>query len=81
MGVKIKIKDILEQRQAENKENSMYWLAKEVGVTYPTILNIVKGDKNGNPPKSINFETLEKICNVLNVQLTDIIEFDKESAE
>lgn len=67
MSVKIRVEELLSR-----KDLSMYWLAKQIGVTYPTILNIVKGN-----PTSIKLDLLEKICTALECELTDIIEFIK----
>jgi putative transcriptional regulator len=43
-----------------NKNMSMYKLAKDIGVTYPTVLNLVKGH-----PNSIRLETIEGLCKAL----------------
>lgn len=67
--MKIDIKQKLE-------ENNMtrYELAKRIGVTYPTIDNIYKGNST-----SIKFEILESICKELNCSPVEILVFDDES--
>ena len=45
-----------------------YWLAKEAGISHTTLWRLRKGKALG-----INFETLEKICRVLNCQPGDVI--------
>lgn len=48
-------------------------LASKIGIT-PANLSILKTGK----AKAIRFSTLEAICNVLECQPGDILEFDKE---
>ena len=47
---------------------TFYWLAKEAGISHTTLWRLKKGKALG-----INFETLEKICGVLNCQPGDVI--------
>ena len=56
--------------KAKLKEQNMsrYELAKRIGVTYPTIDNIYKGDST-----SIKFENLEAICRELNCTPNEIL--------
>ena len=56
--------------KAKLKEHNMsrYELAKRIGVTYPTIDNIYKGDST-----SIKFENLEAICRELNCTPNEIL--------
>ncbi|MBW9154888.1 helix-turn-helix domain-containing protein [Clostridium tagluense] len=54
------------------KGKTRYWLAKQVGVTYPNMVNLIEGKT-----KLVKFETLEKICNILECKLTDIIKFEE----
>jgi len=58
----------------ENKLNSIdksiYWLAQETGVSYPTLFKIYKGKTT-----SISFDVLDKICKTLDCNLTDIIDY------
>lgn len=64
--MKINIKQKLEERGI-----SRYELAKNVGVTYPTIDNIYKGNSS-----SIKLEILESICKELDCSLDEILIFD-----
>ena len=64
--MKINIKQKLEEKGV-----SRYELAKNVGVTYPTIDNIYKGNSS-----SIKLEILESICKELDCSLDEILIFD-----
>ena len=64
--MKISIKDKLNE-----KGMSRYELAKRIGVTYPTIDNIYKGEST-----SIKFENLEAICIELDCSPVDILVSD-----
>ncbi len=59
------------QEKLKEKGMTRYELAKRIGVTYPTIDNIYKGNST-----SIKFEILESICNELNCSLDEILVFD-----
>ncbi|URZ18776.1 helix-turn-helix domain-containing protein [Clostridium felsineum] len=67
MPIKIKIEEVLEK-----KGRTIYWLAKEIGITYKSMHNICK-----NRTTSIQFSILEKTCEALNCNLSDIIELQK----
>ncbi|MTI65142.1 MAG: helix-turn-helix transcriptional regulator [Firmicutes bacterium] len=56
-----------------NKDKTLYWLAKETEISYTTIHKLAKGGT-----KSISFEILEKICTVLECTPNDIIKIVKE---
>ena len=60
--MRINIEQIL-----KNQGKTMYWLAKETGIAYPTIHNIVKGKT-----ERIDFNTMEKIAKALNVSFDEI---------
>ena len=51
-----------------NRGRSFYWLAKETGISHTTLWRLKKGKALG-----INFETLEKICDVLKCQPGDVL--------
>ena len=55
---------------------SRYELAKRIGVTYPTIDKIYKGEST-----SIKFEILQELCKVLDCTPNDILVFDKDDTE
>lgn len=62
--INIKIDGIL-----KSKNKTRYWLAKETSMTYPNLVNLCRGTTN-----SIKFELIEKICLILDCNITDIIE-------
>lgn len=57
--------------ELEKSGMSRYELAKRIGVSYPTIDSIYKGNS-----LSIKFEILEAICREFNCTLDDILVFD-----
>ena len=64
--MKIDIKNKLDE-----KGISRYELAQRIGVTYPTITSIYKGEST-----SVKFDILESICKELNCSLDEILIFD-----
>ena len=64
--MKIDIKNKLDE-----KGISRYELAQRIGVTYPTITSIYKGEST-----SVKFDILEAICKELNCSLDEILIFD-----
>lgn len=69
--MKINIKNKLNE-----KNMSRYELAKRIGVTYPTIDNIYKGNST-----SIKFDILENICKELDCTPNDIIISDEPTVK
>lgn len=61
--IKIRIDDLLKEQ-----ERAFYWLAKETGVSHATLWRLKKDKKRG-----VNFNTLEKICQILKCQPGDLI--------
>ena len=61
--IEIRIDELLGHRG-----RSFYWLAKETGISHTTLWRLKKGKALG-----INFETLEKICEVLKCQPGDVL--------
>jgi putative transcriptional regulator len=61
--IEIRIGELL-----ENRGRSFYWLAKETGISHTTLWRLKKGRTLG-----INFETLEKMCEVLKCQPGDVL--------
>ncbi|WP_050069817.1 helix-turn-helix domain-containing protein [Anaerosalibacter massiliensis] len=51
---------------------TMYWLSKQTGISQNSISKIVKNETAG-----INFDTLEKICLALDVDIEDILKIVK----
>ena len=52
----------------ENKGKTRYWLAKEIGITYPNLVKLCN-----NKTESIKFDILNKICNKLECAPNDIL--------
>lgn len=67
--MKIDIKNKLDE-----KGISRYELAQRIGVTYPTITSIYKGEST-----SVKFDILEAICKELNCSLDEILIFDDKN--
>ena len=61
--MKVRIDELLQERG-----RTRYWLAKEVGIAYQNIVNLCDGMTT-----SIRFDTLEKICIVLDCEPSDIL--------
>ena len=58
-------------RIIEEQNKTMYWLSKHTGIAPHQIAKICKGQTT-----RIEFETLEKICKVLNCSINDLFESD-----
>jgi len=69
--IKFKVKVMLAMREMTQKE-----LAEKTGIRPPTISAICLGTI-----KHLPVEALDKICNVLDCQPADLIEYVKEPAE
>ena len=65
--ITVKIEDLLESRG-----RSVYWLAKETGIAYTTLLRL-KQDK----ALGVNFVTLEKLCGALACEPGDLVKLSK----
>lgn len=61
--IEIRIDELL-----EGHGRSFYWLAKETGISHTTLWRLKKGKALG-----INFETLEKMCDLLQCQPGDLL--------
>lgn len=64
--MKIKINQLLEE-----SGKTKYWLMQKTGATYQTIHRLCSGQT-----RSIQFDTLEKICIAFNCQIQDILEVE-----
>lgn len=69
MVIEIRVDELLEERG-----RSFYWLAKETGISHTTLWRLKKGRALG-----INFDTLEKICSVLECKPGDVLRLGSES--
>lgn len=67
MSIKIKIADIL-----QSKNKTAFWLSKETKISYDNLKKLID-----NKTVSIRFANLETICNVLEVDIKDILEIEK----
>lgn len=57
----------------EQKNKTKYWLSKETGTDNNTLAKIYN-----NEAKQIRLETLEKICEALECDISDVLEIVKE---
>lgn len=55
------------ERLLKEKGKSKYWLWKQTGLTYTNFDNLIK-----NRTKSIRYENLEKICEILECTPNDL---------
>lgn len=67
----INVKEILKE-----KKKSKYWLIKEMGCSYQAISDVMN-----NNTKGIRFETIEKLCDVLDCTPNDIFKIEKSQKE
>ena len=61
--IQINIKQLLE---SQNK--TKYWFVQEMNSSYQTINKLID-----NQTDSIHFDTLDKICNILNCEISDVL--------
>lgn len=55
-------------RLLEDRHKSLYWLAKETNISYPTLHKIMN-----NQTISIKLDILEKLCDTLNCSLDQLL--------
>ena len=67
--IKLRIDKLLHR---DNK--TIYWLAKETGMSYANTKRIVDGDTN-----TIRLENIEKFCKIFNVTPNELFEFDSNN--
>lgn len=65
--VKFNVDEILQEQG-----KTVYWLSKQTGISQNSLGKIVKNETTG-----INFDTLEKICLALDVDISDVLELVK----
>lgn len=63
--IRVRIAEILAK-----KGKSQYWLAKQTGLSQPTISKLFKEETSG-----IDFATLERMCKVLQCETGDVISY------
>lgn len=71
MLIRLRIKEILEEKGKSN-----YWLSQQLGMCYRNYNNIVT-----NQTSAIRFETLEKLCEILEVPVSELFEQINEPEE
>ena len=67
--ISLRVNEILEERKL-----TPYWLSKQTGISQNNTLKICNGET-----ATIRFDTIEKICKVLNCDISEIMEVIKES--
>lgn len=67
----INIKEILKE-----KKRTKYWLIKEMGCSYQAMSAVMD-----NNTKGIKFETIEKLCTILECTPNDLIKFKEDKEE
>lgn len=67
----INVKELLKERK-----RTKYWLIKEMGCSYQAISDVMN-----NNTKGMKFETLEKLCDVLECTPNDIFKIEKDEKE
>ncbi len=67
----INVKEILKE-----KKKTKYWLIKEMGCSYQAMSDIMN-----NNTKGMRFDTLEKLCEVLECTPNDILKIEKSEEE
>ena len=66
--MKLRVLEIL-----EGKNKTKYWLYKQMGMSYQNFNKMIN-----NETKSIRFENLEALCQILECTPNDIFEYDKD---
>ncbi len=65
--MKLRVLEIL-----EDKNKTKYWLYKQMGMSYQNFNKMIN-----NETKSIKFENLEALCQILECTPNDILGYDK----
>lgn len=66
----VKLREVL-----DNRKKSIYWLNKQTGIASSTLSKICN-----NKTSSIEFSVLDKICEALNCDVSDILENTKSDS-
>lgn len=64
MTIRLRIKEILEEKGRSN-----YWLSQQLGMCYRNYHNIVT-----NQTSAIRFDTMERLCEILEIPVSDLFE-------
>lgn len=65
--IKVNLNDILDK-----EERSLNWLSKKTDLSYSALHKFANGQTS-----SVSFETLYKICKVLNIGIEDILKIEE----
>lgn len=68
--------EIILNKTLERKKISQYKLAKDTGIAASTLNNLCNGKTT-----SIQFSILDKICEALNCEVSDILEHNKSDTQ
>lgn len=71
MIIRLRIKEILEKKGKSN-----YWLSQQLGMCYRNYHNIVT-----NQTSAIRFETMERLCEILEISVGELFEQIDEPKE
>lgn len=66
--VNVRLNEIL-----ADKDKTIYWLAKQTGITNNTLGRLAK-----NQTDRITFELIAKICDTLKIEISDLLELSSE---
>lgn len=69
--IRFNIQPILEARG-----RTRYWLAKQMGMSYPNVTKLVKGES-----RAVHLTTIEVLCQVLDCTPNDLFEIDFDEPE
>lgn len=64
MIIRLRIKEILEEKGKSN-----YWLSQQLGMCYRNYHNIVT-----NKTSAIRFDTMERLCEILEIPVEELFE-------
>lgn len=64
MHIQLRVKEILEEKGKSN-----YWLSQKLGMCYRNYHNLVT-----NQTTAIRFETMEKLCEILEVPVNELFD-------
>jgi putative transcriptional regulator len=70
-AVRVRLADLLDERKMTQRE-----LAEKTGISENTISKIA-----GGTPRQLQLETIDSICDVLGIEISDLIVRDKPSAK
>lgn len=65
--VYLRINELLKEQK-----KSKYWLIKNMSCNYRSLSNLMNNETN-----SIRFDTIDKLCNIFNCEIGELIEFKK----